>query len=447
MNLDLNRISSESAVALDIRPWLQPLERCEQFARQHAPWHLWLDKWSGPWAIRCDAAKQHWQDQAQKADDTLRRRDLRAKADAIPSGKTATLAVSVALGNRASLAGYCRRTCRWLDSLRRQYGERFAIVDLVADSRLLLNLGRASVLENVGLYAERTTGLPLIPGTALKGVVSTWACWTAHFDPSDQSFRGFSKDSIQRHNFTAAEARLAKRILGDDDPGGSQHAGEVVFLGGFPCTVPELGLDIVNPHYEEKEDGRNAKLLVVDRARLTPSPFLCLEPGTCWRFAFFVRPGAPDYAALVEQTKAWIADALTQTGLGAKTAAGYGRFRQPTDADRAAQERQEAEAAAAEAAARRNAEIALEKAWQQAAARATLNSDYGSDAIFKNRVLDNLTPAQLECLKPEVDLLKKPENEARREQLRKKLATREYRDTRKRLRDKEWFPKDWLPAQ
>jgi CRISPR type III-B/RAMP module RAMP protein Cmr6 len=44
----------------------------------------------------------------------------------------------------------------------------------VNSNRLLLHLGRASVLENVGIYCERTTGLPLIPGTAVKGVLSTF---------------------------------------------------------------------------------------------------------------------------------------------------------------------------------------------------------------------------------------------------------------------------------
>jgi hypothetical protein len=31
--------------------------------------------------------------------------------------------------------------------------------------------------------------------------------------------------------------------------------------------------------------------------------------------------------------------------------------------------------------------------------------------------------------------------------LKKLLASRDYKDIRKRLRDKEWFPKDWLPPQ
>jgi len=163
-----------------------------------------------------------------------------------------------------------RRTLAWLDRLQRQHGDRFGCVELVAESRLLLHLGRANVLENVGLYCDRTTGLPIIPGTALKGVLSTWACWYEHFNATDGSFRQFSRESTQRRNFTAAEAHLARRILGDDNPNGSESAGEVIFVGGFPLTAPGLGLDIVNPHHDAQGSPVDPK----------PNTFLCVEPGT-----------------------------------------------------------------------------------------------------------------------------------------------------------------------
>lgn len=334
--------------------------------------------------------------------------------------------------------GELNRSTSWLSALQRQHGEaRFGFVDLVADSRLLLHLGRANVLENVGLYAERTTGLPIIPGTALKGVISTWACWIDHFN-SDGSFRKFTKDSVYRRQFTAEEARLARRILGDDSATGSEHAGEVIFLGGFPITPPYLGLDIVNPHHEA--DGR-------EKTRLTPNVFLCVEPDSSWRFAFFVRRGAPDASLLLSRTRTWIQEALTQTGIGAKTAAGYGRFRLANASDAVARKRWEQQVAACQAAAAKKAESDAIKAQQQAAAQATLSADYSNDESFKNRVLNKLNPGQLEQLRPEVELLNKAENESRRNNLKALLATKDYKDIRKRLRDKDWFPKDWLPPQ
>jgi CRISPR type III-B/RAMP module RAMP protein Cmr6 len=437
MNLDLDGVSANSAVALDLIPWLKPLERCEQFGRKNAPWHLWLDKWSYPWAIRCDRAKEHWDEQAKRTGDRNQRRALRDTADGIPSGKTAALAVSVALAGDGRLAEHCRRTRALLDTLKRQHGECFGEVTLTLESRLLLHLGRANVLENVGLCCDRTTGLPLVPGTALKGVISAWACWAEHYNPADKSFRNFTDQSKQRRNFTATEAALAQRILGDDSASGSEHAGEVIFLGGFPTTPPRLGLDIVNPHHDA--NGRD-----VDPK---PNTFLCVEPGTLWQFAFFVRPGVLDAAALHAQTKTWIEEALTQMGIGAKTAAGYGRFRQPNDADRAAERQAEVQAAQEQAAAAKRTEVEAEQARQQVLAQTAMMSDYPNPATFKNRVLDKLTPGQLEQLRSEIPLLQKPENESRREELKRLLATRDYKDLRKRLRDKDWFPKDWLPPQ
>jgi CRISPR type III-B/RAMP module RAMP protein Cmr6 len=322
-----------------------------------------------------------------------------------------------------------RRTLTWLDRLQHQLGkERFDCVELTLESRLLLHLGRANVLENVGLYAERTTGLPLIPGTALKGVISTWACWAAN-EPMLYE---------EKPQLETTRVALARRILGDNNTTGSEHAGEVIFLGGFPLCAPMLGLDIVNPHYEANGD---------DKRNLTPNAFLCVEPDTIWRFAFFVRSGVPDAAVLLSQTKTWIEEALTQTGIGAKTAAGYGRFRKPNADDLAAQQRQAAENAAAQAAAAAKAQIEAEKAKQHSAVQAAMKSDYPNPATFKNRVLDKLTPGSLDQLRSQVPLLQKPENEAHREELQKLLTTREFRDIRKRLREKDWFPNDWLPPQ
>jgi len=330
-----------------------------------------------------------------------------------------------------------RRTA-WLSALKRQHGDRFGTVELVAESRLLLHLGRANVLENVGLCADRTTGLPIIPGTALKGVVSTWACWADHFHAADGSFREFTAESVRRLNFTATEAQLARQILGDDSASGSKRAGDVIFVGGFPLTPPQLGLDIVNPHHEPNG---------TEKARLTPNAFLCLEADTRWRFAFLVRPGAPNPADLLDQTTRWVAEALTQLGIGAKTASGYGRFRLPNDADRAAQARQTEQAKATEARTAAAAKAAAEKAQQQAAAQVTLQSDYPNPATFRSRVIDKLNPGQLDRLELEIAILRKPENQAQCRELQELLTGKHYRDIRKRLRDKSWFPKEWLPPQ
>ncbi len=333
------------------------------------------------------------------------------------------------------LSHVCRSKNRFIESLKRHHGTRFGIVELFAESRLLLHLGRASVLENVGLCADRTTGLPLIPGTSLKGVLSTWACWEANQKP-DGSFNEGATFVQHRRQFSKD---FARRVFGDDSQDGSEHAGDIIFVGGFPATPPNLGLDIVNPHHEP--DGR-------DKTNLTPNVFLCVEPGiTKWHFVFYVRPGARDAAKLLQVASDWITEALTQIGIGAKTAAGYGRFRQPNETDKAAQAREVEKTKAAEAAAAEQAKVAAEKTKQQAAAQASLMIDYPNPATFRNKVIDKLNPGQLDRLQPEIVALQKPENAAQCEELKKLLASKDYKDIRKRLRDKPWFPKEWLPPQ
>ncbi len=343
-------------------------------------WHLLLDKLSFP-----------------------RGGDPEAKTDALKQVR------ETYQGTREShIAKAARARHVFLDALGRQHGSRLRSVKLIADSRLLVHLGRASVLENVGLCADHTTGLPLIPGTALKGVLSTWSCWES---AGDALF-------AERPQIATTRRDLARRIFGDNSDSGSDQAGDIVFVGGFPESPPEMGLDIVNPHHETNGS---------PKTDLIPNVFLCLEAGTTWRLVFFARPGTADATALLDATARWLAECLTQTGIGAKTAAGYGRFREPSDADRQAN-------AAADA-----------KAGEQARGAAALASDF-SDASFP-AVLQRLqNPGQHQAFQQQdLPKLKKPENAAWRDRLRDKLKTSDFKEVRKRLKDKPWFPKDWLP--
>ncbi|MBI4657924.1 MAG: type III-B CRISPR module RAMP protein Cmr6 [Verrucomicrobia bacterium] len=343
------------------------------------------------------------------------------------SSKTDSLKSVLATYEKCSarLLGVCRSRQRLLQALQDQHGNRFNTVELVLESKLLIHLGRANVLENVGLYADRTTGLPLIPGTALKGVVSTWACWEANQRP-EGSFNQATDFLEFRAEFNS---KWARRVFGDNARDGSECAGEVIFLGGFPVQPPTLGLDIVNPHHDAAGQANE---------RLTPNAFLCVEPGGVWRFAYFVRTGVADYLKLISATTAWLTEALTQLGIGAKTSGGYGRFRQLTDSDRArlTHQAQQAEAEAKAAADRESA--AKAKAEQEAVAQAALKSDYPNEATYKSSVLrlaDN--PGHWTALQKELEKLRKPENAAWFERFKRDTTGKAYR----KLRDQPWYPK------
>ncbi len=211
---------------------------------------------------------------------------------------------------------------RFLDTLKRQHGSRYRSVSLINSSRILLHLGRASVLENVGLYGDRTTGLPVIPGTAVKGAVSSWACWDGN--------------EVQPEFTTSRTvfSSMASQILGTNpetatDEG--QQAGNLTFLGGFPETLPKLDLDIVTPH---PDDGKG---------RITPNPFLAIAPGVIWHFPLIVCTGLPESESSdhLNQAAKWLEDVLTEFGIGAKTSSGFGGFRRLTESEsRAVAERE-----------------------------------------------------------------------------------------------------------
>jgi CRISPR type III-B/RAMP module RAMP protein Cmr6 len=266
---------------------LDPVRDALQKRGTSASWNLQLDKLSFVRGGDTDAKKQ--------ALDSARR----SYADA----RTQT-----------HLSDACNRQRAFRDVLRTQHGANYREVTLINCTRLLLHLGRASVHENVGLASERSTGLPVIPGTAIKGIVSTWACWEGNLLTDGALPETIAKRDQDRALFSS----LAERILGSNAETGSTSAGELVFLGGFPVTPPRLAIDILTPH---------------ERGNPLPNPFLALDPGTRWIFPFLARPGRSDVDGLLQQSTNWLSEALTQVGLGAKTAAGYGRFRFLTAAE------------------------------------------------------------------------------------------------------------------
>ncbi|SPE59701.1 hypothetical protein SBV1_3410002 [Verrucomicrobia bacterium] len=319
------------------------------------------------------------------------------------------------------LASVCRSRARFLSALKNQHRSRFATVELVLESKLLLHLGRASVLENVGLYFERTTGLPLIPGTSLKGLLSTWACWEGN-QKGDGSFNDVEGFVQQRNELGG----LSQRVFGDDSKAGSEHAGEVIFLGGFPMTPPRLGIDIVNPHYDPHG---HAKL------NLTPNAFLCAEPDTKWIFAFYVRAGAANAADLIQATSGWLTQALCQVGIGAKTAAGYGRFRLPNQSDLAAAAAEAEKARSVEKATEEKAKLAAEKTRQQTEAQKILHADY-SEASFKNLLRLAENKGDWVQLKAEMERLRKAENAAWLQKFKDLTTGKDWKD----LRKQPWYP-------
>ncbi|PJF39126.1 MAG: type III-B CRISPR module RAMP protein Cmr6, partial [Phototrophicales bacterium] len=63
------------------------------------------------------------------------------------------------------------RQDRWLNDIRAQEG--VVAFTMRTSERLVVGLGAAHVLETA-ITLERNTGLPYIPGSAVKGIARTW---------------------------------------------------------------------------------------------------------------------------------------------------------------------------------------------------------------------------------------------------------------------------------
>ncbi len=174
------------------------------------------------------------------------------------------------------------------------------------DWRMVVGLGGETVLET-DLTLHHLYGIPYIPGSALKGLTRSYV--TGEVFPS--------KD-IDHDN------EIVKRIFGSQE-----HAGTVIFFDAMPVNgTSAFVLDIMNSHYPnyygEKKAPTNDQ---------NPNPVMFLTvTNTTFMFALAPRnPQDQQHLKDVEQAKTWLKVALEKYGIGGKTSAGYGYFKEIRD--------------------------------------------------------------------------------------------------------------------
>lgn len=187
---------------------------------------------------------------------------------------------------------------------------------LSVDWRLIVGLGNESVYET-SMTLHHVYGIPYIPGQAVKGVVRSW-CITEHFKNEEAALQKKWFCDI----FGCSEKSYYKKA----------HQGKVVFFDAFPTSLSHesIQVDIMNPHYGPYySEGKPP----ADYHNPVPVNFLTVQETS---FEFFIGikeeknttiQEAPFQGKkLLEATNEALANALTQHGIGAKTAVGYGYF-------------------------------------------------------------------------------------------------------------------------
>jgi CRISPR-associated protein Cmr6 len=161
--------------------------------------------------------------------------------------------------------------------------------------RFLTGLGGKGPLE-VGFMFHSLYGLPIIPGSTLKGLTRAYA------------------ELVEKKS----EPELA-RVFGSQS-----QEGNAVFFDAIPAEPPTFEVDVMNPHYPDYYQGKEPPA-----NWQSPQPVFFLTLGAKSRFFFAV--GARDASDVAKRARElaadWLLLALDQMGVGAKTSAGYGYWK------------------------------------------------------------------------------------------------------------------------
>jgi CRISPR type III-B/RAMP module RAMP protein Cmr6 len=177
-------------------------------------------------------------------------------------------------------------------------------------------IGSPHPLEN-GFAFLKPYGVPYLAGSGLKGSVraACAAVWTEQREAQ-------SRDLL-RHYFGSADKRPER---GETD---GHRRGALVFMDLFPApggkgSRSPFRLDVVNPHYGPYYQGKDVP---ADWHSPVPSYFLTLRADLEWRLRVIYAPLRGEaHLSWVEEISPGLELALTEAGLGAKKAWGYGLF-------------------------------------------------------------------------------------------------------------------------
>lgn len=198
-----------------------------------------------------------------------------------------------------------QRRRRAVEGIARRHGPDWQcrVLRLEPMWRVVVGHGEDSVHET-SLTLSPTYGVPVFPGSALKGLAAAYA---RERDLPDQEM---------------------VRLFGSPRPGTTTtdaRQGSVVVLDAFPEEPPTVVVDVLTPHvapyYKDGNDKDSPTEYPAEYHHPVPVRFLAVEktPFT----ALLVGPGED-----VAQFADLLGNAVTELGLGGKTSAGYGYFQE-----------------------------------------------------------------------------------------------------------------------
>lgn len=230
---------------------------------------------------------------------------------------------------------------RWKESFTAP-GDR--VFELTLITRLLVGHGNSSATD-VGITVHHTWGVPVIPGSAVKGLLAHFV--STVYGPTDPSLPPWEQDEKEqarvkyqgpsweggrivrgpgefyRVMFGAPEADQDARMREKGYEAGA-YAGRVIFHDALyvPKSAPEncpfVG-DVLTVHQKQYYDTAGERW-PNDYDSPNPVSFVTVRPGVKFLFAL---SGRSDWTELAEKL---LRQALQAWGVGGKTSLGYGRL-------------------------------------------------------------------------------------------------------------------------
>jgi len=198
------------------------------------------------------------------------------------------------------------------------------------DWRLILGLGHDSVYET-SMTLHHIYGIPYLPASSIKGVVRNWVIQTQYFSKLSTEKQLSSKAGEEAEKLALQNQQFCD-VFGCGEESFYKEAcqGRIVFFDAFPSAKPQIEVDIMNPHYPDyySESAEQARTAPTDYQSPVPIPFLTVGRQTTDQkplgFQIMIGVQAPQHVSLLKVAENWLQQALTQRGIGAKTAVGYG---------------------------------------------------------------------------------------------------------------------------
>lgn len=262
---------------------------------------------------------------------------------------------------------YAHAYRRWRDSLR---GPDTLCFTVRALGRVLVGHGNPAA-TGVGLTLHHTWGVPVLPGSALKGLTASYVQTVygpgpGPEEPGRAPFRGLTWEGSRP---VRGPGEVFRSLFGTPDVDGLGEeaiAGKLLFHDALwvPAGAgagPMLARDVLTVHQRRYYESAGEQW-PGDFDDPNPVSFLTVAPGGRFLVALELAPGMEGGRALLERAGRYLTEALREWGLGGKTAAGYGHFMREDLPAAVAR----AEAAAPAARALETPALAELKAWLEA---------------------------------------------------------------------------------